>query len=157
MEVAVTDRRWLILLLFAAVFAMHGVQCTGAEATAAGSGQAMAMTDDPSATAVHGASSPVDDSGHVVTAASAAALLGAGETIAMDSAGSPGSPAALMGHLWSVCLAVLSAGLAVALLALTVVGVRAWLPPLLGAAGRRARARVRLPAPDLFALCVLRT
>ncbi len=153
-------RGWTALLLLAAVFAMHGLQCTAAgtdhaaghgAATAApapagllGNGAHTGATNTP--TDVPGAH--VDTLVMVVAAAPAAGLLAAGH----DS-----TPVGAGGHLWTLCLAVLAAGLA-ALLVLLLPRT----PTLPGPP--RAWLRTRLPTglaplrpPDLNALCVLRT
>ncbi|MCZ2858184.1 hypothetical protein [Blastococcus sp. VKM Ac-2987] len=154
-------RGWTALLLLAAVFAMHGLQCTAAGTDhAAGHGAATVavapagLLDGGAHTSA--ASTPTDAHGAhrdisamiVAAAAPVAGLLAAGH----DS-----TPADQGGHLWTLCLAVLAAGLAVLL---TLLLPRT--PALPGPP--RARLRPRLPAglaplrpPDLHALCLLRT
>jgi hypothetical protein len=158
-------RLWTALLMLAAVFAMHGLQCTSAadgthsagavQAAASPMGaapgapveMAFALTADGHTS---GAASGLTDS---MPEGSAAAVPFAATTA---DAGHPGTPHESAGHLWTLCLAVLAAGIAVllALLAPRLVGPAA-------SALRRARAsdsRWLAPArpPDLSALCLLR-
>ena len=150
-----THRRWLLFLLLAGVFAMHGIECTAAGGTPAGSGHSVAMdASAPRTTAVIGEASATQHT--VYSTASPEVIFPAGDMAASKAIGSGGHPAAPLGHLWTVCLAVLSIGLA-ALLAALSVRIPTWLPPLRRAGPRWARAPARLPGPDLFALCVLRT
>jgi hypothetical protein len=153
-------RGWTAVLLLAAVLAMHGLQCTAAGSDdAAGYGAAPVAvvpaglhdggthpgaTDTPNA--AHG--SPLDTTALVGAAAPPAGLLAAGH----DS-----TPAGAGGHLWTLCLAVLAAGLAVLLTLLLPRTPARPGPP-------RARLRTRPPAglaplrpPDLHVLCLLRT
>ncbi len=160
-----TTRLWTALLMLAAVFALHGLQCTaGSTDSAAGH------------TAGHVAASPAGH-GDVAAMTAEAAPVGLGSAgmsaIGEHSSGHPsvvaavvaaatdtehrGAPHDAAGHLWTVCLAVLAAGLAV-LLALVAprllrltrpAAALTWLRPHPGPA--------LLRPPDLFALCVLRT
>ena len=151
-------RRWAALLVLAAVFAVHGVQCTSlavdSAAHAHGPAHAAPLVLTPSATADdHGGGIAASAPQHTVSLLPAAA----GAATAVVGAGHDTSPPGSAGHLWTLCLAVLAAGLAVLLAVLA-----ARLVPL---ARRLAlRAPVRGPGwvapprpPDLFALCLLRT
>jgi hypothetical protein len=147
-------RLWTALLMLAAVFAMHGLQCTTAAAGSThGSGAVHAATVAPAASAADGRMTGVGltdpmpgDSAVTRSDADAPADAGRGST-----------PHGAGVHLWTLCLAVLAAGFAV-LLALLVPRLFGLVPPAL----RRARAHAAgwstpLRPPDLFALCVLRT
>jgi hypothetical protein len=152
-------RLWTALLMLAAVFAMHGLQCTSAAGGDHGSG--MVHTSFAALTAP--ADSPLTADPTV-----AAARAGTGPTVGAGPAAAHHADAGLdaahgstphrsAGHLWTLCLAVLAAGIAVllALLGPQLVGLTA--PAL-----RRARARTSgwptaLRPPDLFSLCILRT
>ncbi|SCX40491.1 hypothetical protein SAMN03159343_0976 [Klenkia marina] len=138
---------WALLLL-AAVFAVHGLQCMAAEPTADASpkhgvvAMQMALADG------HASPEGAEAAPHVVPSAHAASGdVPAGHSAAM--------------HALMVCLAVLAGGIGVALAALA-----AWLAR--GRARsmtRRATTAVRavldrhrpsLPAPEFARLCVLR-
>jgi hypothetical protein len=151
------------LLLLGAVFAVHGVQCT---AVADGG----AHTPTPVAVA-GGATSPTAGHVHLTVAVLATTLTdpvggvqtdgiahvgrsgtAVGATSVPDGHG--GAPDDTAGHLWTVCLAVLAAGLAVLL---AVLAPR--LALLTAAVLTHARARLWSLAPrppDLAALCLLR-
>ena len=163
-------RGWTALLLLAAVFAMHGLQCTAAGADHAAGHGAAAVALAPAGLLDGGAhtsasSTPTDAHGAhpdttpmIVAAAPPAGLLAAAAPPAsLLAAGHDSTPAEPGGHLWTLCLAVLAAGLAV-LLTLLLPRTPALLDP------PWARLRTRLPAglaplrpPDLHALCLLRT
>lgn len=148
-------RRWLALVLFVAVFSMHGIQCVGAESMTAGSGHAMTASGAASgapADLVMQAAHAADAFG----ALPAAAIVDVGATVAPGSIDSDSHPTGLMDHLWAVCLAVLSVFMAGLLAVLVVFGMRSRLPLRLGGRPGRMRARVPLPRPSLSALCVLR-
>ena len=156
--VGVAARGWTALLLLAAVFALHGLQCTAAatEHTAGHGAAAVAASPAglPGGGSHSGATSPgleahtsVHDTVEMVAAAPLAGLLAAGHASAPAGAG---------GHLWTLCLAVLAAGLA-ALLALLLPHLltllpAAWAPPRAHAPAGLALLR----PPDLHALCLLR-
>jgi hypothetical protein len=156
-------RGWAAVLLLAAVFLGHGLQCGSASehtatahtATAHGGGSLTASGAAPAAdihltapTAGHAADT-------AVMAAPAAHLTTGAATSGVTADHAPGHWHGLPGHLWAVCLAVLAAGLAVLLAVLA--------PRLLGPASSVA-ARLRrgavwpalLRPPDLFSLCVQR-
>ena len=151
-------RRGWVLLLLAAVFTMHGLQCAGADSGASsgahgtvhtsaaaepdpvlhlvGPGAAMASADDMAASPLAAA----------VTAATVGVPLGA------DHDSSPHGA----GHLWALCLAVLAAGLAALLLTLArrLPEIRL---PLLRRAIEQASGWLSPPRPpDLHSLCLLR-
>ena len=137
-------RLWTALLVLVGVFVMHGAQCAAADGAA------------------H--SSPATHSTVVAGIAPVGTVLADSPPAAHQATGSPAAVAAdsplsdshqTAGHLWTVCLAVLAAALAVLLAVL--------LPhPVLTArlALTRARAQLRslTPArpPDLSELCLLR-
>jgi hypothetical protein len=154
-------RGWTALLLLAAVFAMHGLQCT-----AAGTGNATGHGAVPVAAASAG---PLDDGPHPTTAQPGlealsgahgsvpgiTAVVAAGPTAGLPGAGHDSAPATAGGHLWALCLAVLAAGLTV------LVALLPRLLTLLPAACARLRrhastARAPLRPPDLHSLCLLR-
>ncbi|HEX2075802.1 MAG TPA: hypothetical protein VHF92_18655 [Geodermatophilus sp.] len=142
-----------MLVLFAVLF-MHGLQCGSAADGAAHTGADPMIPLTATATAA-GDAHRVD-----ATAAHpgplAAVPHAAGQVLAGALMSAHGGTSDLgAGHLWAVCLAVLAAGLAVLL---TLLGSR--LAPLARPAPTRALARTAgsLPrAPDLHALCLLRT
>jgi hypothetical protein len=153
--VAVSKQRWWGLLVLAAVFAMHGVQCTDHDLASSGytatvgvhAGASLAGDGPPP----HGASdqliqaSVVD--GHAVS------VLAHGPAAAQHG----DHPAASLGHLWAVCLAVLSAGLAV-LVALLVRRRGIGAPPDRWQRLPRRPGLSTVPRPpDIYSLCVLRT
>jgi hypothetical protein len=160
MGAQVMGRLWTAVLVLAAVFAMHGGQCSAtahepaAHASPVHASPASHDAASSALAAVADSAGPVGDQrspGH----AAAAPVGPQGATAAAAGSGSgPGSWAA---HLWTVCLAVLAAGLAV----LLAVAARR-LTLMATAALVAARSRVPgwlLPAhpPDLHVLCVLRT
>lgn len=147
-------RRGWALLLLAAVFTMHGLQCAAADSSAAssahgtgvhaasGAAPAPHQVDSSAATASHeGMSAPT-----LTAAAVAGSPLGAGHDSSPHGAG----------HLWAVCLAVLAAGLAAMLVAL--VGRLPELRlPLLRPVTERPWGWLSPPRPpDLHSLCLLR-
>ncbi|MCF6509741.1 hypothetical protein E9549_20435 [Blastococcus sp. MG754426] len=155
-------RGWTALLLLAAVFAMHGLQCTTAateHAPGHGAAAIAAALPGPPEGGLHtGAVSP-DLSAHSSdhgSVHSTAATVATAPPAGLLGAGHDGAPAAAGGHLWALCLAVLAAGLAVLL---TLVLPR--LLTLLPAAWARLRTHVSpglapLRPPDLHSLCLLR-
>jgi hypothetical protein len=157
-------RLWTALLMLAAVFAMHGLQCAGAPDSA-----------DPAATAAHSATTTHGGSVAMIALTPGRAGLAAG-TAGVDEpmpahatgtatvaavaapvdAGHNGAPHDWAAHLWTACLAVLAAALAV-LLALLVRRLVRREPPALRTARARAVGWLTPPRPpDLSALCLLR-
>ncbi|TFV51790.1 MULTISPECIES: DUF6153 family protein [unclassified Blastococcus] len=150
-------RRGWVLLLLAAVFAMHGLQCAAADSgtTTAAHGTVHTTPAKPDPV-LHGAGlGPVLESTAAMTAAAPAAVV-AGSAIGMSLAAGHDSTPHAAGHLWAVCLAVLAAGLAAMLLVLT---------------GRLAEFRLLVTRrttggswaglhpprpPDLYSLCLMR-
>ena len=143
------------MLLLAAVFLGHGLQC----------GSAAGDTGRPG---VHPQASVVlaAGSGHVTptaaghgpgVAATAQPAAHHDATPAATAGRAPGHGHGPPGHLWGVCLAVLAAGLAV----LVALAADRPLRPVPRAAWPAWLRDLRWPAPprppDLFALCVLRT
>jgi hypothetical protein len=169
-------RLWTALLVLAAVFAMHGVQCTtaaggaGHAATPAGhaatsAGHAadsvfLAMTaltghGQATATAGIGLADPISAARLVGHGDSVPAAPVAGAAVVMAAAGHGGAPHDAAGHLWTVCLAVLAAALAVLLASLVPRSVRLT-PPALGCVRARLPSLAPPRPPDLSALCLLR-
>ncbi|TFV67216.1 UNVERIFIED_ORG: hypothetical protein E4P37_03395 [Bacillus sp. AZ43] len=153
-------RLWTALLLLSAVFAVHGVQCSAAVGDHAAGHGAPAVTLQ---------AAPPDGGGHTAMTATlgdhtaalttglGAAMTAAAPAVAMLTEGHGSGPAGAGGHLWTLCLAVLAAGLA-ALLALLL--PRSLTLLRAARAGLRAHlfpAGLALPRPpDLSALCLLR-
>ncbi|TQN44078.1 hypothetical protein FHU33_3562 [Blastococcus colisei] len=138
-------RRIGALLVVAAVLAMHGVQCMS------GSVGSAHVTVAPAVplTVLDGGSTASPDGTHHVAA------LGADATAPLHPA--PVGIPAYGPELWTICLAVVFAALALVSVALLFRGRAALVvrgpPPSL----RGLRQRYRLPpAPDLSALCLLR-
>ncbi|MGN6687551.1 MAG: hypothetical protein ACTHK1_08435 [Actinomycetales bacterium] len=148
-----TAPRWCALLLLAAVFGMHGVQCMGADSpmVAPHAHASGALTPPMPSAHVMG-----DDSLAAAVAPSAENLLPAGPVMAAGTH-EPKQPTGLMDHLWAVCLAVLSAVLAaIALLLLKKRRPSIPAPPM--ARGHRWWTGLDPPRPpDIYCLCVLRT
>ncbi|MGY1820520.1 hypothetical protein [Geodermatophilus sp. SYSU D00079] len=152
-----TGRLWTAVLVLAAVFAMHGVQCAAAlgdhatdHVSTAAPEPAVSLDRAPGG---HPAAMTVDAAEHpaatgaVVVAAAPAALLAADH-------GS--TPAGAVGHLWTLCLAVLAAGLVV-LLALLLPRLLTLLPVAWARLRTHASAGLApLRPPDLHSLCLLR-
>jgi hypothetical protein len=158
-------RLWTALLVLVVVFVMHGAKCTAAADDVGHPSPAAHFTvPAPAGTLMHGAA----ETAAVITATGLAPVV----TVLADTtpATHPAtvSPAAVAaddspssdshgtaGHLWTVCLAVLAAALAVLLaLLLPHPGLLARLAP------PRVRARLRSLSPprppDLSELCLLR-
>ena len=141
---------WWALLVLAAVFAMHGLQCasdTSHHLTGQGVGSTvMSMSLPGPFAAVDQAFvpelTPPEAPGHAAHMAPRPAPDGASSDLPAD--------------FWAVCLAVLSAGLALLAAVLLRARALAWAR----APAARRQAWVSAPAlrrpPDLFALCVLR-
>ena len=158
-------RLWTALLVLVGVFVMHGAQCTAAADDAGHPSPAAHSTVlAPTGTLMHGAAVAATvvaatDIAPVVTVladTAPAAHPASGSPAAAAVADSPLSDShGTAGHLWTVCLAVLAAALAVLL---------AVLLPHPGLLARLALPRVRdrlrslTPArpPDLSQLCLLR-
>ncbi|MGX5653662.1 hypothetical protein ACWKWC_02700 [Geodermatophilus nigrescens] len=156
------------MLLLAAVFLGHGLQCGSAAdhtATAGAETAHVAAVHDGRALTAS-VVRPAGDAhltgsaaGHVPAAAAATApapqLIAGAAAFEVTAGPAPGHWHGPPGHLWMVCLAVLAAGMTVLLALLT--------PRLLGLAAPAA-ARLRrgaicpalLRPPDLSSLCVLR-
>ncbi|MGY1679925.1 hypothetical protein [Geodermatophilus sp. SYSU D01176] len=154
-----TVRLWTALLLLAAVFTVHGAQCTAAaEGAGSASHPAVGATglgpihSQLPATAPTILADPTDTV-HA-TGAGHAGPPDTAVTAAPASAGHGGAPHDAAGHLWTACLAVLAAGLAVLLAVLAPRLAHLTSPALTHA---RARFRSRTPRPPgLSALCLLR-
>ncbi len=156
-------RLWTALLVLVGVFVMHGAQCTAAADDAGHpSPAAHSPVLAPTGTLMHGAAEAA-----TVVAATGIAPIGtvladtapaahpASGSLAAGADSLPSDSHGVAGHLWTVCLAVLAAALAVLL---------AVLLPHPGLLARLALSRVRArfktltPArpPDLSELCLLR-
>lgn len=138
-------RRIWALLAVAAVLAMHGVQCMSGSV---GSGHVTVPPAVPF-TVLDGDSAVFPDRTHQVTA------LGGDATMPLHPA--PDGTPAHGAELWTICLAVVFAALAMVSVATLLRGGAALLvrgPPTLL---RGLRQLYRLPpAPDLSVLCLLR-
>jgi hypothetical protein len=148
-----TPPRWWALLLLAAVFGMHGVQCMGAD-----SSMVAPHADASGALPSPMPSAHVMGNDSVATAPefSAENLLPAVPVIAAGMHEHK-QPTGLMDHLWTVCLAVLSAGLA-AIALLLLKKRRPSFPALSRPRGHRWLTGLDPPRPpDIYSLCVLRT
>ncbi|SOE03724.1 hypothetical protein [Blastococcus haudaquaticus] len=147
-------RLWTALLLLGAVVFMHGLQCASADhpgGTPLLSPAAVAHDVDAPMAAV---SAAMSDAGHTTAGSPAVGGVDAAGVVLHGQTDTSGHGGA--GHLWSVCLAVLAAGLAL-LLGLAVrrllrLGRAAALP----AFTRAARSLTAFHPPELSALCVLR-
>lgn len=145
-------RRSWVLLLLAAVFSMHGVLYTPADPGAGGSAAQPVQ---------HGKGLSFGDlvlpAPHEAVDALQVAGSGAAPIVVADapSEGTPGHGAA--GHLWTLCVAVFLAGLALLAVALA---VRRATPSVVHGGMSRlhsTRGWFRLPRPpDLSSLCLLR-
>src|SRR5688500_10739115 len=113
------QRGWVLLLL-AAVFAMHGLQCAGADGAmppdAHGAMHAVADAEPDPVLHLAGPVAAMASADHMTGSPLAAAVTAATGSVppGTDHDSSPHGA----GHLWALCLAVLAAGLAVLLLAL---------------------------------------
>jgi hypothetical protein len=160
----IRGRRGWVLVLLAAVFSMHGLQCvaadSGAPAWAHGTGHSVAAVgpddvlhlvgSDAAMVSVGNMSVSAGDMSAPPAAAVTAAMVGVPLGWSHDS--SPHGS----GHLWAWCLAILAAGLAALLLALigSLPGIR--LPRPRRVTGR-AWAWLSPPRPpDLYSLCLMR-
>jgi hypothetical protein len=153
----VCGRRGWVLLLLAAVFAVHGLQCAAADAratpgvhgtlhaTVTGSGPALQLAGPGAGMA------SVD----AMTARPLVAVLTAA-TMGVPAQEGHGSAPQGSGHLWALCLAILAAGLAALLMVLA-----GRLPEFTLSLSRRSGVRpwgrlCPLRPPDLYSLCLMR-
>ncbi len=138
-------RVWAALVALAAVFVLHGVQCAGHDLSSWTSGAAAQTSPEPATSATHHSSSPAGGSASPVEPH----RIGAGSA-------DPQQPHPSSGGLEAICLAVLSAGLAL----LVALLLRPGAPPGRSRCHARAQRWVSGPAllrpPDLFVLCVMR-
>ena len=143
-----TRRLWVLVLL-AAIFSMHGAQYIAADA---------GLRHAEAAVAQHGAEDPLAAgslSGSMAAGGELQQVTSSVETGEMAGQPSPGHGVAA--HLWSLCLAILYAGL-ILLAAASLIGIVA-APVLRSVASHLSMFRgwSRLPRPpDLSALCLLR-
>lgn len=158
-------RGWTALLLLAAVFAMHGVQCAtaadGPGHAATSLGHSLASGEPSSRTAHAPAHAHAIAAAGVALAVPVAAAPLAGHPDSVPAAAGPagaggaGVPFHAAGHLWTVCLAVLAAALAVLLATSVPRAAHLSVPAVLDARTRLWSSRPPRP-PDLSALCLLR-
>lgn len=150
-------RRGLVLLLLAAVFTMHGLQCAAADSGTTTAPHGTVHTTPAAPDPVLHAAGPgmVMESAAAMTAAPAAAVA-AGTAIGVSLAGGHDSTPHPAGHLWALCLAVLAAGLAAMLLVLTG-RLGEFRLPLTRRTTGGPWAWLRPPRPpDLYSLCLMR-
>ncbi len=138
---------WGALVALTAVFLLHGVQCAGHDSSS--------RTDEGATTALSSLAPAASGLHHSPSEVGAHASPVASDRIGPGSAETQ-QPHPSPGELAAVCLAVLSAGLALLVALLlrpgTVTGQsRSW-----AWAQRWASAPALLRPPDLFTLCVLR-
>jgi hypothetical protein len=147
-----------VLLLLAAVFTMHGLQCAGADSAdpsgAHGPIHAIAAAEPHPVLHVVGPVTAMASADHMTASPLAAAVTAAtvGVPLGTDHDSSPHGA----GHLWALCLAVLAAGLAVLLLALVGRSLAIRLPLLRRAIGRALGSFSPPRPPDLYSLCLMR-
>jgi hypothetical protein len=144
------------VLLLAAVFLGHGLQCSSAAGhpTNAVHGEGSPTVSAAlTATDTH-RSHPIAHAAESPAMAAPAAQTDATPATTADS--TPGHWHGLPSHLWMVCLAVLAAGLAVLLAVLAPRLVRLASPLTALPELRGARWPTPLRPPELFSLCVLR-
>ncbi|GAB3325625.1 hypothetical protein GCM10027451_50490 [Geodermatophilus aquaeductus] len=143
-----TRRLWVLLLL-AAIFSMHGAQYIAADA---------GLRHTEVAVAQHGAEDPLDAESLSASTAAGGELQQVTPSVDTgEMAGQPSPGHGVASHLWSLCLAILYAGL-VLLAAASLIGMVA-APVLRDVASHLSSFRgwARLPRPpDLSALCLLR-
>jgi hypothetical protein len=162
--VVMAARLWTALLMLAAVFAMHGMQCTAAADSAGSAATTAHVTTTAHVGSVamtaltpgHARPAPGAVSFDDPTPAHTTATAIVAAVPALVDAGHSGAPHDWAAHLWTACLAVLAVALAV-LLALLVPRLVQMGPPVLRNARTRARGWLTPPRPpDLSALCLLR-
>lgn len=151
-------RRGWVLLLLAAVFTMHGLQCAAADSAAPSGGHgavhALAAAEPGPVLHLVGPVAAMASADHMT--ASPPATAGAAVTVGVPpGAGHDSSPHGA-GHLWALCLAVLVAGLAVLFLALVRRSPATGLPLLRRAVGRALGSVGQSRPPDLYSLCLMR-
>ena len=156
-------RLWTALLVLVGVFVMHGAQCAAADGAGHSSPAAHSTVLAPTGSLMHDAAvaatvvagAGIAPAGTALTDSPPAAHPAVG-AVAVTVADIPSSDShGTAGHLWTVCLAVLAAALAVLL---------AVLLPRFALVARLAllRVRPRLRSlsrprpPDLSELCLLR-
>ncbi len=157
--VGTTARGWAALLLLAAVFLGHGLQCGSPSDGAAHAGPDRDIPTMSVTIAAAGVHLTATAAGHGAdSAASAPPTTHSGTSPATTAGSAPGHWHGLPGHLWAVCLAVLAAGLAVLLVLTGPRLLRQRTPPAASPSWLRG---LSWPAPtrppDPFCLCVLRT
>lgn len=143
-----TRRLWVLVLL-AAIFSMHGAQYIAADA---GLGHAEVSV------AQHGTEDPLDAVSLSGSMAADDQLQQADPSLgAAAVAAQPGPSHGVAAHVWSLCLAILYAGL-VLLVAATLLGrVAVPVPRRIASHLSLFTGWARLPRPpDLSALCLLR-
>jgi hypothetical protein len=157
-------RLWTALLVLVGVFVVHGAQCAAADGAGHSSPAAHSTVLAPTGSLLHDvpmaaiavAGTGIAPVGTALADSPPATHQAVGSPATIAAADSPTRDShGTAGDLWTVCLAVLAAALAVLLAAL--------LPHLRSVARLalpRVRARLRSPSPprppDLSALCLLR-
>ena len=146
--------RWWVLLVLAAFFSMHGVQCIAADSVAMEHMGASAAAVASAGTSIEMVSSPAD---HAVpsTAAVHSSTDGSAAGLHPSGHGSPMNSA--MSHLGAACLAVLSATLAALVAVAIALAIASFVPATRPSAPRWTQRLSPLRPPDIFSLCVLRT
>jgi hypothetical protein len=150
-------RRGWVLLLLAAVFAMHGLQCAAADprpATEAHGTLHSTVTEPGQALHLVGAGVVMASADALATAPLDALLPAA--AFGIPSPGDHSSAPHAGGHLWALCLAVLAAGLAVLLIASSGRPPKAWLPLQRRSGGGSVGSLPSLRPPDPYLLCLMR-
>jgi hypothetical protein len=142
------------VLLLAAVFLGHGLQCGSGASGSEHAGHRSDTTVVAAALTVTDPHLMPSDHGTSGAAMSTAAVSDAAHTASAGS--SSGHWHGLPGHLWAACLAVLAAGLAVLLLLTAPRLMRLALPAALPAWLRAPSWPAPPRPPDLSSLCVLR-
>ena len=154
-----TARDWAALLLLAAVFLGHGLQCGSPSEGAAHAGHGGDVPTVSVTIAAAGAHLTATAAvGGADAEASAPPTRHSDAAPATTAGSAPGHWHGLPGHLWAVCLAVLAAGLAVLLVLTGPRLLRRRTPPAASPSWLRGLSWPVPPRPpDLFCLCVLRT
>ena len=149
-----TKSRWWVLVVLAAFFSMHGVQCMPGESSAM-STSAMA----PAGAIVELAPGAADHpTASTDPTASTPATHGAASDEADPHGSGPSSPlGSAMAHLSAACLAVLSATLAALVAVAIALAIARFVLTTRPSAPRWVQRLSPLHPPDIFALCVLRT
>lgn len=151
-------RRGWVLLLLAAVFTVHGLQCAAADSGAPsgehGNVHALAAAGSDPGLHLVAPGAVMVPTDHMTAPALTAAVTTATVGIPLGADHDPTPQGA--GHLWALCLAVLAAGLAVLLLALVRRSTEMRLPVPRRPFGSTWAWLSPLRPPDLYSLCLMR-